>query len=185
MKIYQQLREFKPINDQEKQDQTKILNVLNLPDVFTRKNTLGHFCASGWILNETHDAVLMCYHRIYQSFSWLGGHSDGNSNLLEVALKEVKEESGLQNIKVLDEHIFSLEILPVFGHIKHGQYVSSHLHYNVTYLFEASSKEQLIVKEDENSELKWIKIEELEKYVEEKWMYENVYCKLVKKALRY
>ena len=35
----------------------------------------------------------MVYHNIYNSWSWLGGHADGETDLLAVALREVKEEA--------------------------------------------------------------------------------------------
>lgn len=48
----------------------------------------------------------MAYHNIYKSWAWTGGHSDGDSDLLNVALKEAKEETGLENLKVLSDGIF-------------------------------------------------------------------------------
>ena len=79
----------------------------------------------------------MAYHRLYDSWAWLGGHADGDRDLLAVALREVREESGLAEVHPVSEDLYSLEILTVDGHEKHGRYVSSHLHLNVTYLLEA------------------------------------------------
>ncbi|STO31977.1 Uncharacterised protein [Fusobacterium necrogenes] len=91
----------------------------------------------------------MCYHNIYDSWIWLGGHTDGDSNLKNVILKEIKEESGLTNIRFLSENIFSLEVLTVAGHMKNGEYISSHLHLNLTFLLEANTTEKLFIKHDE------------------------------------
>ena len=74
-----------------------------------------------------------------------------------------------------------MEVLTVDGHIKRGKYVSSHLHLNVTYLLEADEESALHIKEDENSALKWIPIEKLKEEVNEKWMLEHIYQKLVDK----
>ena len=71
----------------------------------------------------------------------MGGHADGDADLLRVAKKEVMEECGLQQLTVVSPEIFSLEVLCVDGHEKKGQYLSSHLHLNVTYLFEADPAE--------------------------------------------
>ena len=58
----------------------------------------------------------------------------------QVILKEIEEESGLTDVEFLSNDVFSLEILTVDGHEKRGEYVSSHLHLNVTYLLEASTE---------------------------------------------
>ena len=50
----------------------------------------------------------------------------------------------------MSDDLFSLEVLTVDGHVKRGKYVSSHLHYNVTYLMEANDQDELKIKEDEN-----------------------------------
>lgn len=120
----------------------------------------------------------MVYHNIYQSWAWTGGHADGESNLLEVAIRELKEETGVKNVKVLNDNIFSLEIICVNGHVKRGKYISLHQHLNLTYLLEVDEKEILKMKEDENSGVKWINLEDVEKASNEKWMIENVYQKL-------
>ena len=147
-------------------------------DVLTRNNEFGHFTASAWTLNQKRTKVLMVYHNIYQSWAWTGGHADGESNLLEVAIRELKEETGVKNVKVLNDNIFSLEIICVNGHVKRGKYISSHQHLNLTYLLEVDEKEILKMKEDENSGVKWINLEDVEKASNEKWMIENVYQKL-------
>ena len=67
------------------------------------------------------------------------------------------------------------------GHIKRGKYVSSHVHLNLTYLLEVDENEILKIKEDENSDVKWVNIEDVEKISSEKWIVENVYKKLNEK----
>ena len=60
-------------------------------------------------------------------------------------------------------------------------YVSSHIHLNLTYLIEVDEKEILHNKEDENSAVKWVPMEEIEKVSTEEWIKENIYSKLNKK----
>ena len=120
----------------------------------------------------------MAYHNIYDSWSWLGGHADGETDLLAVAIREVKEEAGISGVRSVSEGIFSLESLTVDGHVKRGKYVSSHLHLNVTYLLEADEHGQLRVKEDENSGVAWFALGDAVLASTEPWMRERIYMKL-------
>ena len=177
--LKEEVQLYQPYNEQEEKDKALLLRCLEKEDnLFTRDNDLVHLTASCWITNKSMDKVLMCYHKIYDSWSWLGGHADGEKDLLKVALKEAKEESGLENIKPYDGKIFSLESLTVDGHIKRGVYVSSHIHLNVTYLLVADEEEELKIKEDENSGLRWFTLDEAIKASSEPWFVSHIYPKL-------
>jgi 8-oxo-dGTP pyrophosphatase MutT (NUDIX family) len=178
-KLLDQITAYVPFNEQEERDRELILHALETEeDVFTRDNALCHMTASAWIVNADRTKALMAYHNIYDSWSWLGGHADGEEDLLSVAMKEAREEAGIRNVRPVSDEIFSLEVLTVDGHVKRDRYVSSHLHLNLTYLFEASEEQALTVKEDENSGVAWIPRKELERYVSEPWMLKWIYQKL-------
>ena len=85
-----EIKNYKPKNMQEECDKEQILKAYALfgDSLLTRENPFMHFTASSMILNESHDKVLMVYHNIYKSFSWTGGHNDGDSDFLHVAKKE-------------------------------------------------------------------------------------------------
>lgn len=184
MDLKKQIENYVPYNDQEKIDKELIIKYINnFDDILTRENTLCHLTSSSWILNKEKSKVLMIYHNIYKSWAWTGGHCDGDNNLLNVALKEAREETGIENFKVLDDNIFSLEIITVDGHIKRGKYISSHLHLNCTFLLEADENETLKIKEDENSGVKWIDIDKIDSFVEENKMI-SIYNKLNNKLLK-
>lgn len=186
MKIYDDIKAYKPFNEQEQRDREIILDFLERnPDAFLRSNRLAHMTASAWCVNKNRDKVLMVYHNIYDSWSWTGGHADGDENLLHVALKELKEETGVKNPKVITDDIYSLEVLTVDGHEKRGEYVSSHLHLNVTYLIEADENEELTICEDENSGVRWFSPEDALKASTEPWFVERIYKKLNAKLKLY
>lgn len=83
---------------------------------------------------------------------------------------------------MVSDEIFSLETLVVMGHVKKGKYVSSHLHFNVTYLAEAEENEALIVNAEENQAVKWWSFEDVLRVPKEPWMVERVYRKLLEKC---
>lgn len=182
MNIEQQIKQFQPSCEQEEKDKQIILQYMKQNEnVFDRENEMAHMTASAWVTNKSRDKILMVYHNIYNSWSWLGGHADGERDLLSVAIREVKEESGLLNVSPIVEDIFSLEVLTVDGHEKKGRYVSSHLHFNVTYLLEADDTETLSIKPDENSGVAWFGLERAIAASSEPWFRERVYKKLNKK----
>lgn len=179
MGIVDDIRRYIPFNEQEERDKCLMLSLLQGDqDLFTRDNEWTHFTASAWITSPDRQLVLMCYHNLYDSWSWLGGHADGERDLASVALREVREESGLAHARLVSPDIYSLEVLTVDGHIKAGRYVSSHLHLNLTYLIEADPEETLFTKPDENSGLRWFTPEGAVAASSEPWFRERIYPKL-------
>lgn len=176
MDLKQQIEKFKPFNKQEEKDKEVMIKYIEtFDDVLTRNNEFAHFTASAWAVNKQKTKLLMIYHNIYKSWAWTGGHADGQSDLLNTAIRELKEETGVKNVKILDNDIFSLEIICVKGHIKREKYVSSHVHLNLTYFLEVDETEVLQIKKDENSGVKWIDLKDIEDVSNEEWMIENVY----------
>ena len=164
-KIIEMVSKYQPYNTQEVKDKELILNFLNqFEDVLTRNNIIGHFTTSCWIVNSSLTKVLCIYHKIYNSWGWVGGHNDGDEDFINVALKEAKEETGL-NIEVLDNEIFAIDILPVMNHFKKGEFISSHLHLNLTYLCIADENEKLVLNTDETEGVMWIDINRINDYV--------------------
>ena len=171
-----------PYNEQEQVDKKIMLSYINdFDDVLTRQNLYGHFTSSAFVLNKERTKILMIYHKIYNSWAWVGGHSDGDSDLLHVAMKEAKEETGIKNVSPISKDIYSLEIINVNGHEKRGEYVGSHVHLNVTYLLEANENEEIHIKEDENSGVKWVPIDKILETSSEPWVRDRVYAKIIDK----
>ena len=101
---------------------------------FQRTNYSGHFTASAWILNEKRDKALMTHHKKLNMWLQLGGHADGNTDLLDVARREAIEESGIKKIRLLNDEIFDVDIhlVPKFKD------QPSHKHFDVRFIFEAN-----------------------------------------------
>jgi len=96
-------------------------------DVLTRENIFGHFASSAFVVNKERTKMLVVYHNIYDAWIFLGGHADGEEDLLSVAVREVEEETGLKP-KVLDEKIYAISLSPIIGHEKRGKYIQAHTH---------------------------------------------------------
>lgn len=180
--LYEKIKSYLPENEQEKNDQRIMLKYLNhFDDVLTRKNEMFHLTTSAWVVNKDRSKVLMVYHNIFDSWSWIGGHADGNPDLLQVAKREILEETGVSDIKAICDDIFGLSIHAVKSHMKKGKFVSSHLHYDVQFLFELSEKEATRISPFENSGVQWIDVDSILDKVTEEHM-KPIYEKLINKV---
>ena len=174
---------FVPQNEQEAADRTFFLEFASAhPDCLSRSCDLGHFTASSWIVTPDRSKVLMVWHNLYKSWSWTGGHADGDPELSAVALREAQEETGAQSLRLVSPLPVSLETLAVPGHVRHGRFLHSHLHLNLSYLIEADERDVLSVCPEENSAVRWFTPEAALAASREPWMVETVYRKLIRAA---
>ena len=180
--IYQFVQNYIPYNEQEEKDKALILQQLSAENILTRKNHLAHLTVSAWIVSPDYQKVLMAYHNIYQSYAWLGGHLDGNADIVSVIKKEIQEESGLSEFQLIENQLFSLEVLTVDGHVKNGEYVSSHLHLNLTFLCIANPNLPIHIRPSENSQITWLEVDKINQSVSEVWFMKHIYQKLIDKV---
>lgn len=183
MNLLQEITNYQPCNQQEACDQAHMIDYMaHHTDYLSRENHTAHFTASIWTVNPARTKTLMVYHKIYDSWSWIGGHADGAEDLRAVALRELQEETGVRHAILVRPDIFSLEILTVDGHLKKGNYISSHLHLNITFLAEADENETLVVNENENQAVQWWSFEEALQVSTEPWFVTWIYQKLIEKT---
>ena len=161
MDLMQELAAYRPWNEQEERDRAELLRRLGSgEELYSRDNVSAHFTASAWVVSPDRTQVLL-------------------------ALREVREESGLTEVRPVSDRIYSLEILTVDGHEKRGRYVSSHLHLNVTYLLEADPAAPIRPKPDENSRVGWFSLDDAIAASNEPWFRERVYKKLNEKLKKF
>ncbi|MDD6615063.1 MAG: NUDIX hydrolase [Lachnospiraceae bacterium] len=160
--IYETIKNYSPSEEQERQDQAVMLQYIRQFDnILERENVFAHFTASPWIVNQDRSRVLLLYHRIFDSWGWCGGHSDGDSDFLSTALREGREETGLTTIRPVSSDILALDVIPVIPHVRKGAFVTAHVHLNVTYLCTADDSEPLRHKDDEAKGARWVSPEEV------------------------
>ena len=183
MYIEDEIAAYQPKSEQERVDQAMMLEYLHMfpHNILTRENKMVHFTSSGFVVNGDATRVLMAHHNIYRVWAWTGGHADGEADLLSVALREAREETGAAQLRPLSPAIASLDILPVWGHVKRGEYVPSHQHLNVTYLLTADQDSPLRIREGENTGVAWLPAQRLLELTNE-WQMDGIYTKLLERA---
>jgi 8-oxo-dGTP pyrophosphatase MutT (NUDIX family) len=150
-KILSLLNNYFPIDANEKIYKKEIINfILNNSFCFERSNLKGHITASGWLINKTKDQVLLLHHKKLNEWYQLGGHADGENDLIKVAIKEAQEESGINNIIIIEENIFDIDIhlIPKYND------TPEHKHYDIRFLLQVDSNEKE-QKNEESIDLKW------------------------------
>ena len=138
---------------------TMLSFIENHTNHFSRANHLGHFTGSAWIINPDKTKILMTHHKKIGKWLQLGGHADGENNLLKVALREAKEESGIQQFKILSKEIFDLDI----HEIPQNNSELVHLHYDVRFLIEADPTGEAVIISDESHDVTWIPLADVVK----------------------
>jgi len=128
---------------------------------FERDLWEGHVTGSAWLVDGSGERVLLTHHRKLGRWLQLGGHSDGDPRLLEVAMQEAREESGLA-VAPLSREIFDLDI----HEIPARKPDPTHLHYDVRFALQVFGGEDFRISV-ESLDLAWVPIDELERYTDE------------------
>ena len=123
-------------------------------DCFERSCVPGHVTASSWILSAEGSRFLLTHHRKLGRWLQLGGHADGETDVLAVALREAREESGLSDFEVVPD-ASGLDVLDLDIHRipPHGR-DPEHFHYDVRFLFRAAADDPVSAS-DESHEVRW------------------------------
>ncbi len=123
---------------------------------FDRSLLVGHVTGSAWIVDLDRTHVLLTHHRKLDKWLQLGGHADGDSDVLRVALREAREESGLTSVRPVRESIFDVDIHLIPARKTEPE----HFHYDVRYALEADRGEALRMS-DESHDLRWVRVDEV------------------------
>jgi 8-oxo-dGTP pyrophosphatase MutT (NUDIX family) len=134
-------------------------------DCAERSLKIGHLTGSAWIVDRERKRTLLTHHRKLNKWLQPGGHADGELNLLAVALREAREESGLTRLRVVAETIFDVDrhLIPA------RKTEPDHYHYDIRFMIEADTAEPFVVTE-ESHDLAWIEIGRMAEYNAEESM---------------
>jgi 8-oxo-dGTP pyrophosphatase MutT (NUDIX family) len=153
------LRQYNTSHSEESVFISQFINLLADKNCYQRTHLPGHLTGSAWIIDKSREHVLLVHHAKLNRWMQPGGHADGDENILRVATKEANEETGLQNLNLVQPAPFDLDIhtIPARNDFP------AHLHFDVRFLFEAELQDSITVSE-ESHDVKWVRLAELENY---------------------
>lgn len=150
------LKGYKPADKSEAESLEKIKQLLALQgkeDIFSRTRLAGHIVAGALVVDKKGN-VLMNHHKVLDKWLHFGGHSDGEANSLNVAKREVEEESGITEYDDLGGRIVDLDVHTIPENKKKNE--PEHFHYDIRFLFVVDKRDFKI--SDESSEIVWMPI---------------------------
>jgi 8-oxo-dGTP pyrophosphatase MutT (NUDIX family) len=151
-KLIELLQSYTILTAQEMSSKEKMLEfIAKYPTCFERTLAVGHITASAWLLSKDGSKALLMHHSKLNKWLQLGGHCDGDWDVLAVAIKEAQEESGITHIVPVQSEIFDIDI----HLIPENSREKVHYHYDVRFLLQVASDE-VVVQNGESKELRWI-----------------------------
>ncbi len=143
------LENYQAKNESKQKIKNKFIDfVKSNNDCFSRDNSHGHVTASAWLINNQKE-VLLTHHKKLNKWLQLGGHCDGDPDVIGVAIKEAIEESGITDVVLKEGSIFDIDI----HEIPENKKDIAHLHYDVRFLLYTTTKDYTVSNESNN--LKW------------------------------
>ncbi len=155
--LLQKLERYRPTDAAEIEHRQQIIDfVKEHADCFERSLLVGHMTGAAWLIDERRGRALLTHHRKLDKWLQLGGHCDGDSDILRVALKEAQEESGIDAIEAVSAEIFDLDVHPIPAR---GD-VPGHLHYDIRFFCRITGDAEYVVS-DESHDLAWVTPDEI------------------------
>ena len=129
------------------------------PACFERSLQIGHITGSAWVVDETGQFVLLMHHRKLDRWFQPGGHADGEWDILQVAMKEAQEETGLGSVEVVSHSIYDVDVHLIPANAKD----SAHFHYDIRFMLRANKSIPLRIN-NESKNLVWVPLEDVANY---------------------
>lgn len=161
--LINQLKDYATGHPQEEEVLQAFMDfVRREPECFSRCLAVGHITGSAWVVSRDGAEVLLTHHRKLDRWLQLGGHADGDADVLAVAFKEAEEESGLTDLTQVGSGIFDIDI----HRIPERKGEPAHFHYDVRYVLRADGATDYVVS-DESHDLRWVALDEVETLTQE------------------
>ncbi len=129
----------------------------------SRKNMSGHVTASGIVVNDDME-ILLIFHRASSRYLQPGGHVDDcDASVYTAALREIIEETGIKKVSLHSWHKennfpVNIDIHKINARPEKNE--EEHFHYDYMYIFR-TDEENINLQLEEVSDFRWISIKKL------------------------
>lgn len=164
------VKEYLTYYPEEKEKLSKLTNLLNnnkdnYNNLFNRKNYEGHITASGYIFAKNDNKMLLLEHKALKKFLQPGGHAElSDETILDTAKREIKEETGLENLELVNISVneeIPFDINTHFIPKNDKKNEDDHYHNDFRYLFVVDNADDIKIDESESNSYKWIDISDI------------------------
>lgn len=150
-----ELENYKPFDMQEADNVKRVIEFLKGENCYDRSNLSGHITAGGLVADDKGN-VLLNHHKKTGMWFQFGGHSDGDSDCINVARREISEEAGIFDCELISNKIFDVDVQKIDFSAKKNE--PEHFHYDINFLFYVKDKKFEV--SNESTEIKWVSIDE-------------------------
>ena len=156
--LLEELRRYRPADLHEAQHQRAVIDLLCYgPSPFSRDHFVpGHITGSCFIVDPASGRVLLHHHRRLDRWLQMGGHVEPGESAIEAALREGREESGLDDLVLLNDGAFDIDV----HEIPAAKGEPDHSHFDVRYVARTSHPESIVIDPSESNELAWVGLDE-------------------------
>ncbi|MCH2175717.1 MAG: NUDIX hydrolase [Lentisphaeria bacterium] len=134
-------------------------------DCFERSLLIGHVTGSAFVVNKAGTHTLLTHHKKLNIWVQPGGHADGETNVMKVAMTEAKEETGLAALEFVSSELFDVDIHA----IPERKDIPAHEHFDCRFVIQSQGSDEYVVSE-ESHDLAWIPITKLADFTQEESM---------------
>jgi 8-oxo-dGTP pyrophosphatase MutT (NUDIX family) len=159
--LLDQLDRYEPQSPEEAEHKARMTEfAAGRADPFDRRHLEGHFTASGLVLADSGEGVVLLHHRKLDRWVQPGGHAEpGETRGEELALREAREETAVPDLRLHPSaarpvHIEILAV-PALGA------EPAHEHFDLRYVLLAPRRRQLRDPGPEAHAVRWFGWEEL------------------------
>ena len=163
-RLLDELRAYEPADAAESAHREAMLALLtNGDDAFSRAHfTPGHITASCYVIDDA-QRLLLHHHRRLDRWLQMGGHVDAGEDSRVAALREGREESGLNDLALAHDGIFDLDVHAIPA----GKGEPPHLHFDVRYFAATRTPDAIAFDANESKDLAWLPLDRAEALIDE------------------